>query len=151
MTRPTSDRRASVVTERVPAAGSSLWKYLLALMLILLPILWLAYRPEEPLGELDGLPPRAYIRPTDGGYDADKLVVVRGRDAVRPFIETPEGKAYPAFTHPDPQVIPQQGGKRWIFALIPGGQAGPTTSAVPPHKRPLPEQHLGGIEAVEPP
>jgi hypothetical protein len=107
---------------------------------------WTSNRPEDTFADM---PPRAFIRPQDAGYDASKVIIARGLDAARSQIETPEGVAYPAMIHGDAQVVPQQDGKPYIFTFLPPTQEGAidlVCPPLPPKNKPLSEAQLAGVK-----
>jgi hypothetical protein len=104
----------------------------------------------EPLAKFRDFP-WTYIAESAAGYDDTRVLVVRGEITGPESTQDAGGAAaWPAYFHPDPAVVPRQGGKPYIFPLIPAGSAA-RTPAIAPLKRPLTARELAAVQRWQTP
>jgi len=106
---------------------------------------WRMYTREPMSGWKDF--PWTYITEAAMGSDETRVVIDRGTINGPPSVvdEASGTTAWPAYIHPDPQVVPLIDGKPCIFPLIPNGNLA-RTPVIPSLKRPLTASELAGVQ-----
>lgn len=114
--------------------------------------MWLRGNESGPLAGFDRFP--FPLLPADRvTYDPDELHIWIGGPTPPGVVEIAGVLHYPVFSHPDPQVVAQQNGRRLFFPMITipqkGGPPRLTTPHLPPHDRPLNGAQLDAAERYQ--